>query len=178
MSRIPIYRLKLVLDRQFSRPFANAHDPKPVLALFFHRLIGMADREHVAAIFFDLYGSPIGSTIAGMGTLDSVSATPREVLKAALVSNASSLILSHNHPSNSPEPSLPDRLATRRLRRAGEMLGISVLDHIIVTPSGAFTSFQERGLMSTIAHQSAQGTERNELELSSIRSPLTPISED
>lgn len=68
-----------------------------------------------------------------IGTLDSISAHPREVFFEAIKNNASSVILVHNHPSGNTEPSQEDLELTRRLVKAGELLGIEVLDHLIIT---------------------------------------------
>jgi len=67
------------------------------------------------------------------------------VFKGALMHSASSIILVHNHPSDDPEPSDDDLTLTRRLKDAGRLMGIEVLDHIIITRNG-YTSFKEKGL--------------------------------
>jgi len=82
----------------------------------------------------------------GRGTLDNVLVNPREVFKAALLANAAAIVVAHNHPSGDPAPSPDDLDVTRRLAAAGEVLGISVLDHIIVGDGRSY-SFKEAGLM-------------------------------
>lgn len=71
---------------------------------------------------------------------------PREVFKAAILANAAALILVHNHPSGDPEPSAEDRAITERLKQAGELLGIRVLDHVVIGDD-KFRSFAEEGLL-------------------------------
>ena len=78
------------------------------------------------------------------GTLDATLVHPREVFKAALLSNAASIILTHNHPSGDPTPSPDDHHLTRRLVDAGRLIGVEVLDHIIVG-DGRYFSFREGG---------------------------------
>lgn len=78
------------------------------------------------------------------GTLDATLVHPREVFKAALLSNAASIILTHNHPSGDSTPSPDDHQLTRRLVDAGRLIGIKVLDHIIVG-DGRYFSFREGG---------------------------------
>jgi DNA repair protein RadC len=68
---------------------------------------------------------------------------PREVFKRALMQNANSIILAHNHPSGDTTPSSNDMLITKRLNEAGILLGVSVLDHIIVGAHGKYKSFKE-----------------------------------
>ena len=67
-------------------------------------------------------------------------------MKSALLSSAAAMILVHNHPSGDPSPSPEDLTITRRLKEAGELIGIPVLDHIIIG-NGEFVSFVERGLL-------------------------------
>ena len=71
-------------------------------------------------------------------------AHPREIMKVAILSNAASLILGHNHPSNDPSPSQEDVQVTKRIVKAGQLLGIDVLDHIIVCDD-SFVSLKEKG---------------------------------
>jgi len=81
-----------------------------------------------------------------VGLLDSAQIHPREVFADAIADRAAGVILVHNHPSGSLEPSPEDIAITRRLVQAGEILGIPVLDHVIVGPSG-YLSLKERGLL-------------------------------
>ena len=79
-----------------------------------------------------------------MGTLTASLVHPREVFRDAIRSAAAAIVLVHNHPSGDPSPSAEDRSVTERLRSAGALLGIRVLDHVIVADSGYF-SFREAG---------------------------------
>ena len=80
------------------------------------------------------------------GGLNSSLVDPRLVFGIALQTASTAIIVAHNHPSGSLEPSEDDRRMTRRLQEAGALLGIAVLDHLILTKESAF-SFQEHGLM-------------------------------
>lgn len=81
-----------------------------------------------------------------VGSLNQSIVHPREVFKTALLSSAAAIILVHNHPTGDPSPSSEDIAITRRLKEAGELLGIRVLDHVIVGSEGV-CSFVERGLV-------------------------------
>lgn len=81
-----------------------------------------------------------------IGSLNQSIVHPREVFKTALLSSAAAIILVHNHPTGDPSPSSEDIAITRRLKEAGELLGIRVLDHVIVGSEGT-CSFVERGLV-------------------------------
>jgi len=80
------------------------------------------------------------------GQLDATIVHPREVFKAALLANAASIIVAHNHPSGDPTPSTDDYQLTRRLISAGEILGIRVIDHIVIG-DGTHVSLRESGLI-------------------------------
>lgn len=84
--------------------------------------------------------------LVSIGSLNQSIVHPREVFKTALLSNAAALILIHQHPTGDPTPSSEDISITRRLKEAGELLGLKVLDHIIVG-EGEYLSFVERGLL-------------------------------
>lgn len=79
------------------------------------------------------------------GSLNQSIVHPREVFAPAVRESAAAVIFIHNHPSGDPAPSREDREITRRLKEAGEILGIKVLDHIII--DGAYFSFVESGLL-------------------------------
>jgi DNA repair protein RadC len=81
-----------------------------------------------------------------IGSLNASLVHPREVFEPAVKSLAAQIIIAHNHPSGDPEPSEDDIVITRRLREAGEILGIEVLDHIIVA-GDRFLSLRERGII-------------------------------
>ena len=94
----------------------------------------------------DARNRPIGANTVSMGSLSASIVHPREVFKFAILANASSLILAHNHPSEDRSPSSDDIALTRRLVQAGELLGIEVLDHVVMGGQD-FLSFKEQGLM-------------------------------
>jgi len=79
-----------------------------------------------------------------VGLVDQNQVHPREVFTPAIVARAASIILAHNHPSGSPDPSAEDIMLTKRLKTAGDILGIRVLDHIIIT-ADTTTSLRQLG---------------------------------
>jgi DNA repair protein RadC len=82
----------------------------------------------------------------GRGTLDATLVHPREVFKAALLANAATIVLAHNHPSGDPTPSREDVILTHRLVEAGRVLGVDVADHLVIG-EGRWVSFREAGLL-------------------------------
>lgn len=90
------------------------------------------DKEHFRVISLSTKNHVIGIDEVSIGSLNSSIVHPREVFKKALEKSAASVILVHNHPSGDPEPSREDIQVTNRLVKAGEIMGIEVLDHIII----------------------------------------------
>jgi DNA repair protein RadC len=103
-------------------------------------------KEHFVIFFLDTQNQEIKREIISIGTLNSSLIHPREVFEPAVKHLASHVIIAHNHPSGSLEPSEEDMLVTRRLCDAGRLLGIEAIDHVIVTKTGYF-SFKERNLL-------------------------------
>ena len=103
------------------------------------------DKEHFWVIGLTTRNTVKYVDLVSMGTLNASLVHPRETFRYAVMKAVSSIVTVHNHPSGSPEPSDDDLSLTRRLKDAGSVLGIEVLDHVIV--AGAhYTSFKERGL--------------------------------
>jgi DNA repair protein RadC len=103
-------------------------------------------KEHFCVIFLDTQNRIIGRHLVSVGTLNASLIHPRETFRRAILKNCCSVIVVHNHPSGSLEPSPEDVDVTTRLVKAGQLLGIAVLDHVIVTRS-AYFSFSEARLI-------------------------------
>lgn len=106
--------------------------PEDIVRLVRSRLLGK-EKECFLVVPLNRRNAVLGNEeIISIGTLDSSLVDPREVFRKAIVKNAASVIIAHNHPSGNTTPSAEDLEITKRLVKAGEMLGIEVLDHIIV----------------------------------------------
>ena len=107
-----------------------------------------ADRvkERFIVFWLSTSGKVTGFELVSEGTLDASLVSPREVFRGAIVATASSIILAHNHPSNSLEPSKQDIEITKQLVQAGLIIDIPVKDHIIFG-TDTYTSFVDRGYM-------------------------------
>lgn len=103
--------------------------------LHFERLAYDALQEEFHIVTLDTKLQPIQNHRITVGTLDASLVHPREVFKPAIRDSASAILLVHNHPSGDPTPSRQDREITERLKSAGDLLGIKVIDHIIVARS-------------------------------------------
>jgi DNA repair protein RadC len=102
-------------------------------------------REEFHVLLLNTQNEVLRDVRAGDGTADGTAVHPREVFRAAVVEGAHSVIVVHNHPSGDPTPSPEDLVTTMLLRRAGETVGIPVVDHIVVG-EGRFVSLMEAGL--------------------------------
>lgn len=112
------------------------------------------DREVMCVINMKTNSVPINLSIVSMGTLNASLVSPRELFKSSILSNAASILLVHNHPSGSLEPSQNDLQLTARLKAAGDLLGIEVLDHIIVGGDNShYFSFCENLIMPELNQQ-------------------------
>lgn len=115
----------------------------------------------VIQLFLDLKSEPVerfgiislntknkitGIHIIGSGAIDKIYVEPREVFAVAIMNNAKSIIAFHNHPSGDPTPSQDDILITRRLKKAGDILSINLLDHLI-TGEESYISLKEKGVI-------------------------------
>jgi len=104
------------------------------------------DVEQFIALHLDAGNRVRSIHVVSTGTINASLVHSREVFRAAIINGAARLIVLHNHPSGSPEPSKEDVSITERLVKAGEIIGIKVLDHIIVTGT-RYYSFADQGLM-------------------------------
>lgn len=102
------------------------------------------DREHVLLVCLNSRNQPINVSTVAIGGLSGAAFEVASIYKTALLSNAKCIMLAHNHPSGDPSPSDDDFNVTRKIREAGELLGIMLLDHIVVG-NGNYYSFAEGG---------------------------------
>lgn len=100
-------------------------------------------KEHLLAIYLDIKNREISREIISIGTLTANLVHPREIFEPAVRQLAAGIIIVHNHPSNETEPSAEDRNVTKQLVTAGKIMGISIVDHVIVTKD-SYYSFEEK----------------------------------
>lgn len=108
--------------------------------------LGGADRERCVAALLDTKHRLVEVVTVSIGSIDHTFMAPREVFRDALLANAAALVVAHNHPSGDPAPSQDDERITRRLVRAGELVGVELLDHIVVGDT-RWISLARRGIV-------------------------------
>jgi DNA repair protein RadC len=105
------------------------------------------DREHFWALILSTKNRLLRMTEISIGSLNASIVHPRELFKEAVRVSAASVVVVHNHPSGDPTPSGADLQLTRRLAKAGEVLGIELLDHVVIGDGGAHVSMREMGVL-------------------------------
>lgn len=134
MKEADVVRVQLVREATFQYSGERLSSPERVVDVVGPQ-IADADREHLVALLVNARHALLAVHTVSIGTLDSSTAHPREVFKAAVLANAAGVVLVHNHPSGDPSPSQDDLAATQQLAEAGRILGIEVLDHVIIAGS-------------------------------------------
>lgn len=124
--------------RRHRRTFANegkVNGPECVYRYLQHLAVGL-DRENFYAVHLNIRGAVLGYEVVAVGGLDAVEVAPRELFRAAILSGAAAIILAHNHPSGETKHSSADLELVKRMKAAGEILGIEVLDSIVLGEHG------------------------------------------
>ena len=109
--------------------------------------LGHHEREVFACLFLNNKHKLISYEEMFFGTIDTAVVHPREIVKKALLLNASAVVLAHNHPSGSIEPSKSDQQITKKIKEALALVDVRILDHIIVSCDSKSCSFAERGML-------------------------------
>ena len=104
-------------------------------------------KEHFVVFFLDIRNQKIKRQVVSIGTLNASLVHPREVFEEAIRHNSAQIIVAHNHPSGDTEPSEEDLQITHRLKKAGEILGIELLDHVIVAGDGWLSLKESNNLL-------------------------------
>ena len=149
----PAKASQLAAAFELGRRLAAAHGgdrpqvttPEEAAALLMPRY-GDRSQENFGLLALDTKNRVLKEAVVSVGTLDGAIVHPREVFRPAILANAAAVILFHNHPSGDPTPPGDDARITERLRRAGETLGLEVLDHVVVARN-RFLSMRRQGLM-------------------------------
>ena len=115
------------------------------VANFVRSILTDNSREHFVAMYLNTSHQVAAYSIVSIGSANSAPVAPRELFQRAVLTGAISIVVAHNHPSDSTEPSFEDRAVIQRLRDAGQLLGIKVLDHLIVTDSAYLSLKDDEG---------------------------------
>lgn len=142
---IAVVRIQMVREGRFPYGATGVSQSSDAATILQAYLAG-ADREFFVLLLLDGKHRVNALNVVAIGSLTAALVHPREVFKPAILANAAAVILGHNHPSGDIEPSREDRELTERLVKAGRLLGITVLDHVIVGEE-RFFSFADHHLI-------------------------------
>jgi DNA repair protein RadC len=144
---VPLYRVTLVREGRATEPSSPLLTSVAAAAVLRPLFAGL-DREQFLVCGLDAKHAIIGVNVVSIGSLTLAIVHPREVFKPLILMNTAAWICAHNHPSGDPTPSQEDRVLTSRLRQGADLLGISLLDHLILTDERCY-SFADQGWPST-----------------------------
>lgn len=151
VGKVKAIQLKAVaeLTRRISKRTAKESlviDSPETVARYFMEDLRHRDKECFMMLSLDSKGALISESLISIGTVNASLASPREVFVEAVNKRAVSIILVHNHPSGNPKPSKNDLVVTRKMKDAGELLGIKLIDHIIIGDN-SYVSLSEEKMM-------------------------------
>lgn len=141
-------KLEQVAIRMVEQPPLYSNEPmnNPDVAIrVMNEFLSQMDRELFCIVNLQADLTPINMNIVSVGSLNKALINPREIFKSAILSNAHSMMLIHNHPSGNLTPSTSDIQTTARMQELGELMGISLVDHIITGRNGNYYSFRDKG---------------------------------
>ena len=141
---VPLVRLVMVKEKELPYRTQEINTPENAAELA-RQILDGADREHLLVISGDNRGNPLAVEIAAIGSVNGAAVTPREIFKHAVLVNATYIILAHNHTSGNCTPSRDDKILTKRIAEAGDLMGIPLEDHIII--GNEYFSFRREGLL-------------------------------
>lgn len=146
---INLQKLVMVKEKAIRYELESSINNPREVAEMLQKVTGMQDapEEQFWMICMDTKNKIVGLHLVSQGTLNSALVHPREVFKRALLNNASSIVLAHNHPSGNPQPSQQDVDLTNRLVQVGDLVGITIMDHIILGDAGRYLSLKEKNMM-------------------------------
>lgn len=141
--RIPCLKITIVREGSIASDRKQIRCAEDAYEIVSSYLAGV-DREHVVVLLLDTKHRITGINTVSVGSLDASIIHPREVLKPAILANASAILVAHNHPSGDPAPSREDISVTKRLDEACKIVGIDLLDHLVIG-DGRYSSIRTLG---------------------------------
>jgi len=142
--KVPTITLRIIRDSFFEVPVKQITCPGDIATILIEKYADL-DREMLVVIHTNTKNKVTAIEPVAIGSLNEIKVAIREIFKGAIVHNTAAIVLGHNHPSGIATPSPEDVRFTKEVAKAGELLGVQLLDHIVVG-HGNFVSMKERGL--------------------------------
>lgn len=151
MNELPVVSIRLVSELPYlsNKPILNAKDAIHIIG----NMLEDWDRECLVVVNQNSSGRPINMNIVSIGSINYSIVTGREIFKSAILSNAATIIMLHNHPSGSLIPSKMDIDITKKILEAGKLLDIYLTDHIILGKNGEYLSLRQENSIEKAAWQ-------------------------
>lgn len=134
---------RLCVESPAERP--QIQSPRDVVNLL-QADMALLEQEHLRVLLLDVRNRVLAAKTVYVGRLDGVDVRLGDLFREAVRAGAAALVVAHNHPSGDPTPSSEDARITRQIRQAGDLLGITLLDHVIIGGGNRYVSLKERGL--------------------------------
>ena len=144
-KKVGIIKLKMVREGTLLYGAERFHRAKEAAEMI-RPLFEYSDREMMVVMSLDTALAPIALEVAAVGSLNACVIDARDIFKHAILSNAARVLCFHNHPSGNLTASRDDILVTEKIRMAGELVGLELIDHIIMGLNGEYISFQEENI--------------------------------
>ena len=173
-------KLEQVAIRMVEQPPLYSKEPmnNPDAAIrVMNEFLSQMDRELFCIVNLQADLTPINMNIVSVGSLNEALINPREIFKSAILSNAHSMMLIHNHPSGNLTPSTSDIQTTARMQELGELMGISLVDHIITGRDGNYYSFRDKGEFPDSRTRFATRVEDIDLTKGMVTEAIAPYEE-
>lgn len=143
LKRISVVSIKMIRESSVLYNIRRISEPKDIVDLG-KKFLDELDREELIVACLNAKNEVNSVNVVLIGSLNNSIVHPREVFKTAILSNAASIVMIHNHPSGDVTPSKEDKEITLRIKESGTILGIKLLDHIIIG-NDTYYSFKEHG---------------------------------
>lgn len=143
LKRINVVSIKMIRESSVLYNIRRISEPKDIVDLG-KKFLDELDREELIVACLNAKNEVNSINVVSIGSLNNSIVHPREVFKTAILSNAASIVMIHNHPSGDVTPSKEDKEITLRIKESGIILGIKLLDHIIIG-NDTYYSFKEHG---------------------------------
>lgn len=140
LGRLNLVREGINWTGRTSEKYSSSDDIYTICKEYFQ--MDKMTEEHIYSFSFDSYLHITGVSLISIGTVNQSLITPREVMIKALLADAVSIAIVHNHPSGDPSPSEYDRLITERLAKAGKIIGIDLIEHIIIGRNNYYSFYE------------------------------------
>ena len=148
-KRVNIVNIQLVKEKSILCERRQIENPTHIYELL-KDFLSYSDREKFIVVCLNAKNEPVNIHTVSIGTITASLVNPADIFKTAILSNSHKVVLAHNHPSGHPDPSENDIILTERIKKAGNILGIEVVDHIIIGGTKYYSFLEQQFLFEKL----------------------------